>query len=54
MAHEFVEILGEQLDGVGAVRLVGGAMAAAVVGQHRGLARQPFGHRPPELAIHGD
>ena len=54
MIQQFGEIIGKQLDRIGAARLVGGAMAAAVVGQHGGLGGEPLGHRAPEFAIHGD
>src|SRR5262249_3454397 len=54
VVHELVEILGEQLDRIGASGLVGGAVAAAVVGQDGGLAHQTLCDRPPELAIHGN
>src|SRR5262245_2060632 len=54
MVHQLGEIVGIKLDRVGAARLVGGAMAATVVGQHGGVPREPLGDRAPELTVHGD
>ena len=54
MVHQLGEIVGEKLDRVGTARLVGGAVAATIVGQHGGLPREPLGDWAPELAVHGD
>jgi potassium-dependent mechanosensitive channel len=48
------EVVGERLDAIGARRLVGAAMAAAVVDQHRCRIRERGRHRVPERMIHAE
>ena len=52
--EELGEVVGEVLDPIGAVRLVGAAMAAAVIDQHRGLVGQRRRHRVPERVVHAE
>ncbi len=51
--EEVGEVVGEGLDPIGALGLVGAAMAAAVIDQHRRRFRQRGSDRVPEGVIHG-
>jgi hypothetical protein len=48
------EVLGEALDPVRTLRLVGAAMAAAVIDEYRGLVGQRRRHRVPERVVHAE
>jgi hypothetical protein len=48
------EVLGEALDPIGAFRLVGTAMAAAVIDEHRGLVGEHRRHRIPKRVVHAE
>ncbi len=52
VVQEIGKVVGEGLDPIGTVRLVGAAMAAAVIDQHRRRFRQRGGDRVPEGVIH--
>src|SRR5262249_21204531 len=54
MVHQLGEVVGELFDPVGALRLVGGAVAAAVVGEHDGAVAEQRDGPVPEEPVHAE